>query len=265
VSVPDLPLAGDWFQIVPGDHGPGVTALTEPHVDRFIRCNLWLVSGRDADLLIDSGLGLVSLAGSLPELFRGRRTIAVATHYHFDHVGSFHEFPERLIHRLEAAIVSDGAAIGGRLRTTGLPASAIEMLESVGYAMPADGELLTALPAAGYDPDGYAVTGAEPTRLLDEGDVIDLGDRQLEVLHLPGHSPGSIGLWEEASATLFSGDALYDGPLLDFADDSDIDDYVTTMERLLRIPALRVHGGHEPSFGPERLRQLCDAYLSRHR
>jgi glyoxylase-like metal-dependent hydrolase (beta-lactamase superfamily II) len=43
--------------------------------------------------------------------------------------------------------------------------------------------------------------------------VIDTGDRHFEVLHLPGHSPGSIGLWEERSGTLFSGDAIYDGPL----------------------------------------------------
>ena len=45
--------------------------------------------------------------------------------------------------------------------------------------------------------------------------MVDIGNRHFEVLHLPGHSPGSIGLWEEASGTLFSGDAVYDGPLLD--------------------------------------------------
>ena len=50
---------------------------------------------------------------------------------------------------------------------------------------------------------------------IGEGDVIDLGDRAFEVLHLPGHSPGSIGLWDPAAGTLFSGDAIYDGPLLE--------------------------------------------------
>jgi hypothetical protein len=34
-----------------------------------------------------------------------------------------------------------------------------------------------------------------------DGDVIDLGDRAFEVLHLPGHSPGWIGPWDAASAT----------------------------------------------------------------
>jgi len=42
---------------------------------------------------------------------------------------------------------------------------------------------------------------AAPTRVLGAGDVIDLGDRAFEVLYLPGHSPGSIGLWEMATST----------------------------------------------------------------
>ena len=83
------------------------------------------------------------------------------------------------------------------------------------------------------------------------------------MLHLPGHSPGSIGLWEAATGVLFSGDALYDGPLLDELDGSDIDDYCATMRRLRELPVRVVHGGHEPSFDGARLVELCDAYLAR--
>lgn len=53
------------------------------------------------------------------------------------------------------------------------------------------------------------------TGYLDEGDVIDLCSRELNILHLPGHSSGSIGLFDLKSKELFSGDALYDGELLD--------------------------------------------------
>jgi glyoxylase-like metal-dependent hydrolase (beta-lactamase superfamily II) len=103
---------------------------------------------------------------------------------------------------------------------------------------------------------------APPMRLLADGDVVDLGDRAFEVLHLPGHSPGSIGLWEASSGVLFSGDALYDGPLLDELDGSDIDAYCATMRRLRDLPVNVVHAGHEPSFGRGRLIELCDAYLA---
>ena len=75
------------------------------------------------------------------------------------------------------------------------------------------------------------------TRIVDEGDEIDLGDRRLTVLHLPGHTPGETGLWEEATRTLFSGDCVYEsGVLLDELPESDIPDYVRSMERLREIP-----------------------------
>ena len=54
---------------------------------------------------------------------------------------------------------------------------------------------------------------------------------------------------------------MYDGPLLDEADDSDIGDYCTTMERLLDLPVNVVHGGHDPSFGRDRLREIARTYL----
>ena len=82
------------------------------------------------------------------------------------------------------------------------------------------------------------------------------------MLHLPGHSPGNIGLWEEGTGLLFTGDAIYDGPLIDGLPDSDIDRYLETMERLRRIPARIVHGGHEPSFGRDRMIEIADAYIA---
>jgi len=107
----------------------------------------------------------------------------------------------------------------------------------------------------------FGQKAAKVTREVDEGDVLDLGDRHFEVLHLPGHSPGSIGLWEVATGTLFSGDAVYDGPLLDQLEGSNVADYCVTMERLLGLPVDVVHGGHDPSFGRERLREIARAYL----
>ena len=104
---------------------------------------------------------------------------------------------------------------------------------------------------------------APPTRTVEDGHVIDIGGRRFEVLHLPGHSPGSIGLWEAATGILFSGDALYDGPLLDELEDSSIPDYIETMKRLREIPVRVVHAGHDPSFGRDRLIELVDAYLEK--
>jgi glyoxylase-like metal-dependent hydrolase (beta-lactamase superfamily II) len=102
-----------------------------------------------------------------------------------------------------------------------------------------------------------------PTRVVAEGDLVATGDRSFEALHLPGHTPGEIGLWEAESRTLFSGDCVYEsGDLLDELPGSSIGDYVRSMERLRDIPARIVHGGHDDAFGRERLLELIDDYVA---
>ncbi len=234
--------------------------LTEPHAHPFLRCNIWFVRGRTRSLLVDSGLGVVSLAEAAADLFE-RSLAAVATHYHFDHVGSFHEFADRYAHPAAAPFLASSAAIGGALRRAGYAPEVWQYFHDAGYQL--DDELLDAVPRPGFDVDAYAVTPCPANHQLVDGDVIDLGDAAFEVLHLPGHSPDSIGLFDRGGGVLFSGDAVYDGPLLDGFYDGYADQYVATMERLRELPARVVHGGHEESFGRERLVELCDAYLAR--
>jgi len=248
---------GDWFAREKVDDV--IWRLWEPFADPFIRCNIWFVRGRDRGLLVDTGLGVVSLHDAARDLFE-QPTLALATHYHFDHTGSLHEFSERLAHKAGVAYLATPGAIGGALRRDAFSPASIDSYVAAGYEIPE--ELLTAVPDSDFDPLHYDVQSCAPTRVLGEGDVVDLGDRAFEVLHLPGHSPDSIGLYDHASATLFSGDAVYDGPLLDGDSDSDVDDYVKTMARLRALPVEVVHGGHEPSFGRERLVELCDAYIA---
>jgi glyoxylase-like metal-dependent hydrolase (beta-lactamase superfamily II) len=257
----DLPVVSPWFSRHRVDDT--ITLVMEPHVVRLQQCNIWHVRGRDRDLIIDTGLGMTELRPAVEDLF-GAPVLAVATHFHYDHTGSLHEFDERAIHAAEAELIETSEGIGGTLVTADIPDDIRTSMIDAGYVL--DDELLVnAIPAEGYDVNSYAVTGTVPTLILEEGDVIDLGDRAFEVLHLPGHSPGSIGLWEESTGILFSGDALYDGPLLDEVPGADLDDYVRTMERLHELPVMVVHGGHDPSFDRARMQELTRAYLDKRR
>jgi glyoxylase-like metal-dependent hydrolase (beta-lactamase superfamily II) len=198
-------VAERWFEHRTIDEG--VVLITEPNVDPFLQANLFLVRGRDRDLLVDSGLGLASLREELAALFE-RPVVAVATHRHFDHTGGLHEFEEVVVHRDDADAVANAEGFAS-LRIDDYPPE-----ELSGYEPPPS--LLTALPRDGFELGSYAVTPVRPTRVVDEGDVVDLGDRRFEVLHLPGHTPGEIGLWEADTRTLFSGDCVYEsGVLLD--------------------------------------------------
>jgi glyoxylase-like metal-dependent hydrolase (beta-lactamase superfamily II) len=234
-----------WYQTE--SLGAGVTHIWEPHIRPFYRCNIWHVRGRDRDLLIDSGMGVVSLRRQMAVLAE-RSILAVASHTHFDHIGAHHEFPERAVHRAEAGIL----AAPGRERT----------LADIYVRGASDTELFTMLPPSPYRSDAYEVASAPATRILEHGDVIDLGDRRFDVIHLPGHSPGSIALWETVTGILFSGDTVYDGPLIDDAYHSNVGDYIRSMERLRALPVRIVHGGHFASFGRERFVELIDGYLA---
>jgi glyoxylase-like metal-dependent hydrolase (beta-lactamase superfamily II) len=232
---------GDWYRSTALENG--VTHIFEPHINPFYRCNIWHVRGRERSLLFDSGLGVVSLVGRFPWL-RSEPLIAIASHTHFDHIGCHHEFAERACHRCEADIL----AAPSPERTLATRYATLDMFER--------------LPPGGFDAALYRVQAAPATRLLEHGDVIDLGDRRFEVLHVPGHSPGSIALWDSAAGLLLSGDAVYDGPLIDDAYHSNRDDYRDTMLRLRALPVRTVHGGHYPSFGRDRYRELIDDYVS---
>lgn len=252
-----LPIADHWFDIKP--ISDGITLLSEPYVVPLMRCNIWHIRGRDCDVIIDTGMGIMSLRHAASHLL-GKNVLAVATHTHTDHIGGHHEFDQTLVHELEADELHSPKDRGALLASI-IGEEEIRKYAQAGY--PIEGDLLTSLPFSGYNMARYSLKDSIVTRTVIEGDILDTGSRYFEILHLPGHSPGSIGLWEKASGTLFSGDALYDGPLLDEIEGADIPAYIRTMKRLLELPVSIVHAGHDPSFGRERLIQLAKAYLAK--
>jgi glyoxylase-like metal-dependent hydrolase (beta-lactamase superfamily II) len=258
-AMASLPIADRWFERTRIDDA--TTLMVEPHVVALMRCNIWYVKGRDHDLIVDTGMGLSSVAGELADLI-DKPVIAVATHGHDDHIGGHHEFSDVRAHRLEAELLRCPPLRSLSPRQE-WGEEEVAMLERAGYDM-REPLFVTALPA-GYAAGSFRQQPCAQVSEIGEGDVIDLGDRAFEVLYLPGHSPGSIGLWDSSAGILFSGDAVYDGPLLDELGDSSIDQYCVTMERLMALPVTVVHAGHDPSFGRDRLRQLAAAYLQRRR
>ena len=235
--------AANWYETI--RMSDDITLIHEPWIKPFFRCNMWHVRGRDRDLLFDTGLGHFSLRSHVP-LVTERSLTCVASHTHFDHIGCHHEFSHRCVHSAEAEILAD-------------PRN--EWTAAGTYATD---EMFDRQPQ-GWDTARYRILPAPADRLLAGGDVIDLGNRAFEIIHTPGHSPGGIALYERKTGVLLSGDIIYDGPLIDDVYHSNLDDYAATLLKMRDLDVAVVHGGHFPSFGKVRYRQLIDEYLAQKR
>lgn len=228
----------DWFRTK--QISDGVTLVTEPFVHPIFQANLYRIAGRDFDIQFDFGMGIRSLSADLD--FGDKPVLAIASHAHVDHVGSLHEYARRAGHRLEA---QDFASLDDRFT---------DWFRSLPDAVSKE-------PFEGWDLKDYRLTPAPLTETLEDGDTVDLGDRRFRVLHLPGHSPGGIGLLDETNGEFFSADAIYDDELYDQLPDSNIDDYLATMRRILDLDVGIVHGGHGPSFDKARMREIALGYI----
>jgi glyoxylase-like metal-dependent hydrolase (beta-lactamase superfamily II) len=248
----DLPVAERWFrsQRVTED----IVLLVEDHLDPFFESNVWHVRGAARDLVVDSGNGIGDLGAELASLVGDRPVVAVATHDHFDHIGGLHAFEERWCHAADADGIREPDEL--TLLRKDFPPGLEDEIRWYGYEPPE--RVITALPRADFDVPGWRTAATEPTRLLGEGDVVDLGDRAFEVLHVPGHTAGSIALWDRAGGLLFTGDtAALDDPL--HAEDERA--FVSSLRRLRSLPVELVCAGHSRPFGREELRLLIDEQL----
>jgi glyoxylase-like metal-dependent hydrolase (beta-lactamase superfamily II) len=223
------PFRSSWFEVKLLD--PGVYLVSEPgHV------NCFLIEGRKSAILFDTGLGVANIR-DVVEKVTDRPVLAVNSHYHFDHTGGNRFFDGFAIHRLGAPLVQQPAPSDLAERYM---AYTQQLLRAWGPYREADDlyfHLLTAermirpLPQ-GFDPASYRIVPSVPTRLLQDGDVLDVGDRRLHVMHTPGHSPDCICLWDEDHGLLFGGDTINTGPIYAQLHDSNLEDFARSTARL---------------------------------
>ena len=201
----------EWFDVYRLTEG--TYAIYEPN--QFEEAMSYLVEGTERAVLIDAGNGIGNLR-EVAEALTDLPLSMVLTHEHYDHVGAAWRF--------ESVAAYDNAASLARL-AEGRSTESLQRYVTDEY-------LWKPLPE-GWDPSTWTIPPLEPTELLHDGDVIDLGGRRLEVIYTPGHSPGSMCLLDGANRLLFTGDHFFPGPLYAFPDDVDLDDYKASNQRLV--------------------------------
>ncbi len=114
-----------------------------------------------------------------------------------------------------------------------------------------------------FDAKSYVTKPWRISRFLHDGDKLDLGNRTIEVLATPGHTPDAICLLDRANGLLFTGDTYYPAPIWLFRPETDLDAYVASVKRMAALsPQLKlVLGAHnilvaEPSVLPRLVKAI---------
>ena len=190
----------------------------------------FLIEGAVRSVLVDAGIGVGKLAELADGLVETPITLAL-THTHWDHIGAAAEFEDVLV--APAELPPDGRiaidSISGEFADR--PAQFAERWLGGGNEFP-----------DGVTPETYTIDPAG-AGLLPEDGSIDLGDRSLEVVPLPGHSPGHVGFLDPETDTLYGGDVPhYGGGLYLQFEGCDLD---ACIESLARIKELHEAGAFE--------------------
>ena len=147
--------------------------------------NMYLLLGSHTALLLDTGCGLFPIKPIVDELIGERELLVFNTHYHWDHPLGNVEFGEVYIHEDEVDKVSKPY--------------------DVSFFKDSPNEIVKI-----YAEQDFLIPPAKTIKALKDGDTFDLGEIQVEIIHCPGHSPGSICLLT-SRGELFTSDVAYYG------------------------------------------------------
>jgi glyoxylase-like metal-dependent hydrolase (beta-lactamase superfamily II) len=191
---------------------PGIYEIFLPLPMRPTIINVYLIDCHGAWALIDTGMNTSDSVATLDDALQqvGIRMedldLLIGTHHHIDHFGTSAIIKRRsnattLLHQFETERVT-------RMLTMGPPAASPEAREFF---------LTHGFPIEQYPLEGmrpvWMGTGAyspvpQPDKYLNDGDVIPLGDRKLEIIWTPGHAPGHCVVYLRKEKVLIVGDHL---------------------------------------------------------
>ncbi len=235
-----IPQNQSWFEVY--EIRPGIFAIFEPgHFELVIS---YLIVGTERSLLFDTGLGIGDMRRVVSEL-TGHDPIVLNSHTHYDHVGGNHQF--RTLYGTATEFTRTNAR--GKLHS--------KVAEFVG-----EGWIRRQTPE-GFSLESYRIQPFSIGKTVADGEQIDLGDRTLEILLTPGHTPDSLCLLDRTNRLLFTGDTFYPEALYAHFEGADVGQYTGSARRLAELAdqidwLLPAH--MEPWLPSEYLVRMSDAF-----
>jgi len=217
---------------------PGIYAIYEPHQSEEVIS--YLIVGQKRALLFDTGMGISNIR-KLAESLTRRPISVINSHTHNDHVGDNWRFSD--IYGMDTAFTRENAKGSTRDARAEL----------------APGEICGELPA-GFDANSYGTRPFHINHWLHGGEKIELGNRTIEVIATPGHTPDSISLWDAEEALLFPGDMYYAGPIYLYRPETNLDQYEASIAKMISLqPKLLLPAHNVPVGDPAVLPRVLSA------
>lgn len=199
-----------WFQVY--QVAPGVKAIYEPH--QWQETISYLIEGDSKALLFDTGNGIGDIHALVNRLTNKPITV-LNSHSHFDHVGG--NFAFKRVYAMNTQFTNK--------RKKGI--SNKDIAEEVSPEA-----LCRPLPK-GVSEKNHTGKPYKISKYIDDGYVFDLGERNIEVIHIPGHTPDAIAVIDREQGLLWTGDTFYAGPIWLYAPETDLSAYSRSLDRLL--------------------------------
>ncbi|MDO8184754.1 MBL fold metallo-hydrolase [Conexibacter sp. JD483] len=232
---------------IPGIHGN----WAEDELDGNVQGAVFLIRSGDEALLIDSGNRVpgsdVSMGPTIVEkLERDGVTLKylLISHFHYDHTGNAAEIkqrfgPEVLAHALDRPVIEDPLILASPENALRFGVTPEQLLADFNLA---PGESLGLSDPAVID--RYWNFPVAVDREVADGDVLHVGELELQVVHLPGHAPGQVGIWNPATRSLYCADIVhYPSPLSPYPI-GNAADQIATLEKCLAFGAEYLWEGH---------------------
>ena len=201
--------ADPWFEVY--RITPDVFAIYEPH--QFEEVISYLILGNQRALLFDTGLGIGDVHKVVVNLTKLPITV-LNSHTHFDHVGGNAQFIDILGEDLPYTRANEKGQTNEYSRDAMAP-------ERICGSLP-----------PGMQSSSYTIKPWHVSQRVHDGEKIDLGNRELEILFTPGHTPDSLSLLDRKNGLLFTGDTFYRGPIYLFTPETDLAAYAKSVDRL---------------------------------
>lgn len=170
---------------------------------------IYLIIGTEKAALIDTGLGTDNLRETVESITK-LPIIVLHSHGHLDHVGADALFDDIYLNSREYEIIGDGYNFNERLN----------FIE----ANLKDDPVLYA-----YIKTNLVKSRKINYKNIDDGDVIDLGGIQLEVIMTPGHTPGSMSFVNRKECYAFTGDGIADIHWFDTEESISVEEFLDTL------------------------------------